>query len=107
MKSKVYEDHSIYHFNTRLIEFKDSSAIRSVSSGEFIDDYGKANVFTIAFNDKSGAKIASYNPKGREISCCTEFQLKQNQELFGVYGNIDKEDGTIQSLGFIVKQPKK
>ena len=55
----------------------------------------------IRFMDSVGSELFEYNPLNSPVSTRT-FQLGENEELIGVYGNKDQHH-YFRNFGFIVK----
>ena len=87
----------ITHYHPETINFDPSTQIRAVAAY----DPGYGFIARIRFMDSVGSELFEYNPLNSTTSTTT-YQLGENEELIGVYGNKDK--GTwFRNFGFIVK----
>ena len=59
----------------------------------------------LSFHDKQGRQLGEYNPKARKWYQKLH-QLKDCEEIIGVYGYVSDEERRITHIAFIVKTPK-
>jgi len=82
------------------LEFEPNASIRSISVVSFEEDGGSVNA--LSFNDAAGVSIGVYNPRGYEFEDYdTKIELGENEQLVGIYGNMNQK--RVGSFGFIVK----
>lgn len=87
------------HTKTRTLALGQASAIRKIqvkTSTNMIN--------AIAFLDKDGQKIESYEAQESDGLEESNIELGPNEEIFGVYGVKDSSDH-FTSFGFIAKIP--
>ena len=97
-ESECFEsDTDWYHLKEKSIDFKGKPRIRAVSAT-------RGNDFTtnIAFWDANDNEIARYNPGNDNDKYSEKYELKENQELIGIYGVQDK-CYWLTSFGFLIK----
>ena len=98
-KSPAFEKANYNHQFPETIEFTDITKIRKVFTS--LDSATWRYLTSIRFLDRNEDEVGVYNPRNYTYPECEQV-IKENEELFGVYGVKGKKK-YFTTFGFIVK----